>query len=585
VPGVYANILFLIENNNFGAFVAAAVPSTVLAIQTYVLQNSIENLFFIFSLPIVYLIAVEIFRYRPTVALIAVFLVGLNLHLIYILYTGFVGQVLGYGIFLALLSVMLYPILNCTQDKEFWEYIPLTSVLLFGLIATYSLFIPLLFFPVFGILVLAVIMKKNLKTILPSFKFFIMTAIIGIIIAFPLAINRFKEVLYFSQNITAGWPMPILSPDQIMGFVGNDVGWFPPVQNAASSIPMPLFARFLLSIIIVCILFLSLNKLFQSDRNLFYFGIIFLAVVFIGYIYYSALELTTPTFTGEGYKAYKLLTYGIPLIFLFFLAYFRNIDLFNPGNKRWYCIMVLILLIAGNLWSSAAMMDRVSQKSYLIKPNIIDLQKINNFQNVSSINVEESIYSDQMWIYYFLYMNKTLHLKYTTYYQKSPLIGEWTLKSSHMDILDLGNLDEKIPLNDDYYLVKNESSIYVDFKEGWYEPEYKNGAFRWSGNNKETPSLGITSSNLTILDLNLSYASLNPKNSFSVELDDKKITDCSDINFCEIKQLAITPGYHILKFEPKFPPTSSGSADPRTLGYVFIYINMTSTTSATGAAT
>lgn len=592
VSGVDANILVLIENNNFGAIVAAAVPSSTFSIQTYMLQNSIENLFFVFSLPIIYIIAIEIFRYRPTIALIVVFLVGLNYHLIYILYVGFIGQVLGCAIFYALLLVTLYPLLNCKQDKEFWDYIPLASVLLFGLVATYSPFIPLFFIPLFGFLVLTVIMKKNLKTNITSVKFLIITSIIGIIIAIQLAINRLKEVINFSQPITAGWYVPIVSPEQILGLVGNDVGWFPTAQNAANySTPLPFFVRFLLSIIVIYILFISLKKLFQSDRSLFYFGIVFLAVIFCGYVYFSALELASPTFTGNGYKAYKLLTYSIPLIILFFLAYFRDIDLVNIRGKNWQYVLVIVLLIAGNIWSSTAMMDMVYQKSYPIKSNIIDLQKINNIQNVSSINVEESRYSDQMWIYYFLFMNKTLHLKTTTYFQKSPLIGEWTLKSNHMDILNLGNLDKKIQINNDYYLVKNDSSIDIFFlKDGWYIPEYydpehyEKGAFRWSGNNNTSPSLGVKVANLTTLDLDLYYYSLQQNNSFSVELDDTKITDCIDKNVCEIKQLTLTPGSHVLKFEPKLPPTSPGSADPRTLSYAFIYVNMTSNMSTSSGA-
>lgn len=579
VPGVDAHILYLIENDNFGAFVAAAVPSAIFSVQTYMMQNTIENLFCIFSLPIIYIIAVEIFRYRPMIAIIASFIVGLNFNLIYILYTGFVGQVLGCGMFLALLSVTLYPILNCREDKEFWDYIPLAAIFLFGVIATYSVFIPLFFVPALGFLGLTVILKKSLKAILLSAKFLLITSVIGFVIAIPLAINKFNELVYFSHSIPAGWPMPVLTPERAVGLAGNDLNWLL-IQNAAwNTPPIPLILRIILSLSVIIIIFLSLRDLFRSERKLFYFALIFIGIISIGYLYYSIIGIIAPVYSGDSYKAYKLLTYGLPVILIIFFSYFRNIDIFNSKKKNWLCIVALTLFIAGVLWSGIAMMDMVSQKSYPIKPNIIDLQKINNMQNVSSINIEESGYSDQMWIYYFLFMNKTLYLKYSTYFQKSPLIGDWNLESTHNDILNPGNTSDKIPLNDDYYLVKNDSLQDVRFINGWYEPEYNpHGAFRWTGRDNETPTLGVYSSNLTSMDISLTYVPLIQNNSFSVELDNKNITDCTSSNYCEIKRLVITPGDHTLIFNPKIPPTSPGPADSRTLGYAFIFINITSNT-------
>lgn len=586
-PNVDAHLLYLIETNNFGAFIATAFPSALFSVQTYIVQNSIVNIFFIFTLPILYTIAVTIFRYRPTMAMGVSILIGLNIHLIYIIYTGFVGQVIGFGMFIALLLATLYPILNCKQSKDFWEYIPLASILLFGMIATYSPFIPIFFLPLFGYLILIALINKDFKAIIPILKFLIISTIIGMIFAIPLVINRFQEILYFSTSIPAGWPMPTLGPEQIMGIVGNDVGWFPIQNSAINSIPLPIMLRISLSCIIIALFILSLRKLYQTDRNVFYFGIFFLGMIFIGYSYYSVVEMMSPAYTGDSYKAYKLLTYGLPIIIIFLFVYFRDIDLFKPENvkKKWQSVLILILLITGCLWSSMAMMDMISQKSYPIKPNIIDLQKIDNIQNVTSINVEESNYKDQMWIYYFLFMNKTVHLKYRTYFAKSPLIGEWTLKSNYNNIINIDNGDEKIPLNDDYYLIKNESTLTADFDKGWFMEEFNgNGAFRWTGYNNETPTLAIHSSNFSTVNLNLSYVPLIQNNTFSVFLDNGFIKDCQDSRFCEIKQIRITRGDHIIEFIPQISPISPGAKDPRTLGYAFIYINLTATSSTSGVS-
>lgn len=585
VPGVDAHILYLIENNNFGAFIAAAVPSSFFAIQTYMLENIIENLFFIFSLPIIYLIAVEIFTYKSQVAFIATLLIGVNIHLIYILYTGFVGQVIGCSIFLALLLVTLYPLLSYEQNHNFHSFIPLASVLMFGMIMTYSPLILLFFVPILLYLIIVMSSKKSAEFIWNPLKFLIITTIISFAIAPTLFIDRLQELTYFAQSIAAGWPMPPITPEQIVGLVGNDVGWFP-IQNAVWSPPLiPVIFLLLVSFLVLFVFFLSLKKLSKDQRLLFFFAMAFLLIIFMVYIYYIIIDYISPTFTGEYYKAYKLLTYGIPMVIIIFLSYFKDLNLFKCKDKCRYCMIFLVVLVLGNIWSGAAMMDMVSQKSYPIKASVIDLQRLNEMQNISSLNIEERSYSDQMWIYYFLFMNHTIHLQYTTYFQKSPLTGEWTLKTRNEDILNLENLEEIIPLNDDYYLVKNGSSSFrVDFKEGWYETEsWGNSIFRWSSYKNQSPVVGIYSPSKKVsIDLDLTYKPLIADNSFAVYLNDKKITECTNEHFCELNRVIIYPGIHNLTFEPRFPPISPGPEDPRTLGYVFIYINMTSNTSTSG---
>jgi hypothetical protein len=222
--------------------------------------------------------------------------------------------------------------------------------------------------------------------------------------------------------------------------------------------------------------------------------------------------------------------------------------------------------------SAFSMISTNKDRLLFISEDINDLEKINNFENVTSINIQEPPYWNQMWIYYFLLDKQRVYLKYNSYYSASPQIGEWTLKENNSDILSLLNFTNSsniIPINRIYSLEKN-SSCDISLYKGWYDLESNQDAkWRWSGEKNETPSIEIDCNNEEqLINMKMNYYSLNPENNFSVLMDGNKISACSN-NYCEIYNINFSKGKHILSFDPKLPPQLSGHRDPRYLGYGF----------------
>ncbi len=154
----------------------------------------------------------------------------------------------------------------------------------------------------------------------------------------------------------------------------------------------------------------------------------------------------------------------MPLILISCLYWFRGTSFSSlaKGNKvQILSISLLLFLVIGNIWTSSFLVYAASQDSIIVEQEMIDLQKINSMTNVTSINIVDQRNWNQMWAYYFLFVNKTIYLKYRTYYLSSPQSGEWTLQNTYPDnVLNFTNSNDIIEINHVYYLMKNDSKLY-----------------------------------------------------------------------------------------------------------------------------
>jgi hypothetical protein len=564
-PNVTPGFLMLLENTYFPAFLSTALPSSFFGLDPYQIQNLVIYLFFIFILPIVFLIGIEIFGYNQKIALGVTFLVGASFHLLYIIYQGFLGQIIGIGFFLCLFLVTYYAILKFNKIQEFFPYLLLNIVFCFGLLTSYSILLPLFFIPSILFIISYFIQIRSKMFLFLSTIYLSLTLFFTFLISPFSFINRMNSLILFN-NAIAGWDMPILSPDWIFGLVGTNI----------SMHSIPILSTLVISLPIVVLVLLSLYHLYKKELQLFYISGSYLGFTIIFYSYLITQDFFSPTFTGESYKAYKLVTYFIPLILLIGLYFFKDLDLnITKMNlkKKIVIVSFLTLLIIGNLGSMASMISFSTNQSTMINENIIDIHKLNTDENITSINVIEKSYWDQMWIYYFLFENKTVFLKYRTYYADSPQNGEWTLlKESGEDIFYLQNFQElnnTIILNKEYYLEKK-PSLEFSFNNGWYDLESNNDKkWRWTGQSNITPSLELNLMADQSINMFLHYSSLNEANALTVLLDNETIKECNDNNYCFIENLNLTKGKHILVFSTKLPPELSGNGDPRYFSYSF----------------
>lgn len=564
------HFLYLIKTGaHFSAPFSGAIPSSIFSIEPYKIQNIVIYLFYMFNLPIVFLIGFEIFKYNKYVAMIITLLTGISYHLIYINYHGFMGQVIGTGMFLSLFLLMFYPILNCSRLSCFKFYVPLTVVFMFGLFISYSPLLPLFFVPLFIYLLIGFMSTKSVFPLLNALSFLSITIFITFMIL-PFAFIEIIKDLTLYKN-AFGWGMYPLTPDLVFGLVGNNMWWQP--------FPFVYVYRIVLSLPILLVSMVSLSHLFKKERHVFYISISYIIFYLFLYTFFIAKELIYTSSAGETYKAYKLATYYIPIIFLACLYYFKDFNISNPKKitkPQIFGALFIILLIAGNIVSAVTIIRTNYYTAVPIKDSIIDLQKIAELDNVSSINVVEPPFWNQMWIYYFLFMEKKLYLEYTSYYPASPLLGEWTLQSADTDgVINIVNDNQNvIEINKDYYLVQN--NLEAALGNGWYELESNRYAkWRWTGNNNDDPTLELyANKDNKAIDILLNYGSLDPNNEFSVFLDNTNIKDCKDKNSCTLNGIHIPTGKHRITFKPKLPPRQPGTGDPRTLGYAFSNIRI-----------
>jgi hypothetical protein len=235
---------------------------------------------------------------------------------------------------------------------------------------------------------------------------------------------------------------------------------------------------------------------------------------------------------------------------------------------------LLGLLLIGNAVSAYSMISTSKDQFVFVSKDIIELKKINNYENVTSINIQEPSVWTQMWIYYFFFDKHRLYLKYPSYYVATTLNGEWTLMDRNPDILSVSPSNNTLQINSKYYLEKN-SSCNISLYKGWYDLESSQETiWRWSGMKNETPSVIIDCGNVSQhINVSLDYKPLNPENHLSISLDGERLALCPDTH-CEISNVKISNGTHIFSFNATLPPQQPGNGDPRYLGYAFTNITL-----------
>lgn len=561
---------YALQKNYFSAYLSTAIPSSLFALETYQIQNLTLYLFFLFIIPLIFLISFEIFNYSKNMALFIALLVGLNFNLLYLVYEGFLGQIIGMGLFSCLVLTMFYPLITYEKFSGFLPYLPLNVVFFYGLCMSYEPLIPFIFIVLFIFLFIYTLKYPSKTKLLHSCSFILLTVFFTFIISPFTFIDRMHHMFLLSKT-SGGLDLPFLYPDGIFG-----INVFSLLSRST-----PEIITGALSVAAAIAVIFSFYRMYKEKYQVFCLACSCLALIFMVYSYYSIQEALSPSFSGDGYKAYKILTYFIPILIISALYYGKDLRLSRiireyDAKKIFFC-GVVFLLIAGNICSAGVMIFTATHQSKKIDEGIIDLDKIHSFSNVSSINIEENAHWTQMWIYYFLMGNQPIYLKYSTYWNATPLEGEWTLKTN-LDILHSTIRNDPVVINDCCYLEKN-VTLNATFGEGWYYPESNDTLrWRWTGAHDHSTSIILYLAEPRQIDLDLTYWSLDPGDELTVMIDTTTLQVCGERNHCRIPAINLTSGSHILTLKTKLPPKSAGNRDTRTLSYA--YSNITFSESA-----
>ena len=223
------------------------------------------------------------------------------------------------------------------------------------------------------------------------------------------------------------------------------------------------------------------------------------------------------------------------------------------------------------------MIFTATHQSKKIDEGIIDLKRSIPSAMYRLSTLKKMRHWTQMWMYYFLMGNKPIYLKYSTYWNATPLEGEWTLKTN-LDIIHSTIRNDPLVINDCCYLEKN-VTFNATFGEGWYYPESNDTLrWRWTGAHDQSSSIILYLAEPRQIDLDLTYWSLDPGDELAVMIDTTPLQVCSERNHCRISDINLTSGSHILTLKTKLPPQSAGNRDTRTLSYA--YSNITFSESA-----
>ena len=226
-----------------------------------------------------------------------------------------------------------------------------------------------------------------------------------------------------------------------------------------NNIVIPL--RIIISIFVISLIIISLKSLFNKNRILFNLSISFMLIVFSLDFYFILMDLYTyyPTAT---YRAYKIITYFIPIILLCCLYYFKDFQMptFTQRSRHQILgLIILVVLLLGNLFSFTIYLQKSYTGSGVLSKDTIDVEKLNNLTSIKSINIEEKNPWNQIWIYYFLFADKTVYFKNTAYYPNSTTLnGDWTLKTGIPSMNEINNTTKQdfFIINDKYYLIRSE---------------------------------------------------------------------------------------------------------------------------------
>ncbi|MFH1825128.1 MAG: hypothetical protein ABH873_07910 [Candidatus Firestonebacteria bacterium] len=430
--------LWLPQKTIFGSYLNTAFFSSVFKLEPFQVQNISVNMFFIFSVFLLYVVLRKNFKYDAFPSSVITLLYGLSSIMYCVVYNGFEAQIIA-------TSLMLFFVLINTitiRLKKFYEmlfFLPFLVMVNWGFSLTY----PHMFFITGCLIVFYSIVfslyERSFKTFLRWFSFYL----VSIVIVFLLSPFRFITVLeytLFTKNVLCGWFISWISIDTALGFV--------PGKFRLSS---PLVIMVVLTGILLIPVIHGLVNIFKKNKEIFIISIFFIVIIIFG-----TLVLATKSDPVEhgfgGYKQFKFITFFLPLLLASLLIIFKD-----KYNKIAFYTMVGLIFINSLCVSSNSIY--MFKHHLVVSEDMADLQKLEKDKNVNSVNIPGgNVWWDIMWEGYFL-MNKKVYFAQSTYYPEAPILkGEWNLnRGSPVRVTDKN--DTILPVNSTYYLTKKSDII------------------------------------------------------------------------------------------------------------------------------
>ena len=549
----YVDLNRLIERTVFGAFLSTSFIASLFSLEVYQLQSMIVNIFFSLGIPLVYIVAKDLFQYNYLSAYGITLLYALNPIVYYTIYNGFQSQIIAMSLSLCIFLLNTQLTFVYQKHSNFYTclpYLPCAVLFNWGVSLTYPHMLPLLYGPILTHLAWYSFQAKARNLFLHQTIFII----ISLLIMSVLSLNETKALIsyfFLMGGAEAGWYMPFIFPAQIFsGFIGDLQ-----VVDIAFSFP------------IIAVILTGFCRVYKSNKKLFILAGSFLLVICGEYIVLSFSNLVNSGRLG-GYKSYKLLSFFLPQIIIGCLIFFRNAQI----NKKFKTQAIgLLLIIVFETCHTFNLTVQVIKSQTFVVSGTAELHEIESNPSISSINIISQDVWQIMWSAYFL-ARKKLYFLSSSYYPASILNGEWNLlkvkdfKVEDPRLLKVVSRSSAL-ISKSIYAIEKAGIPVASFGEGWNDREK---GIIWSGKGSNSSSIVIYSPRKgLVVDVHAAYSPLNPKNKISIYLNGKKILDCHNNQYCDANQLFLSKGSNKLEFVAALPPSSPGYKDPRLLSYAF----------------
>lgn len=486
----------------------------------------------------------------------------------YVAFEGFFPQVVGTGLTLLLIWTNMRLLDPDTPRSDRPRLGLLLILFTCGLLLNYPHMLPFVWLLVGLYAVILAVLERSLSGLKVGAVVNVL-AIVATGLICPQRIGPFIAIFKVYAAAEAGWFIPWMSPDYVLGLM---------YKNPLMGVPSDWRVHLALSVAIGLVFVLAMYVAYRKGLRLLVASGLACVVVYAGCLALAMMGRQAGVMGG--YKSFKLVVFFLPLFGVTLLALlavlksgYRVVDL---GIR-----LILALAVLGGYAMADSIMLRPTRFAR-VDPEYEVLRGLERTRSVTSINVLTDVYWPTLWTAYFL-MHKKLYLAHQSYYATSDLIGEYDLEDTGRVSAEIIHLKSVVPpavttLNRRFSLVGPlKRRIRVELGVGWYlgEPGHV-----WSGKEgKRALVLLYSREDGVRVRLRMICYPLRDNDNLTVLLQGRPFSATTEIGTdgrreITVPELMLSKGTNELEIDSELEPTPPNATDPRPVSYSFTSIEI-----------
>ncbi|MFQ5672437.1 MAG: hypothetical protein ACE5G9_05030 [Nitrospinales bacterium] len=555
--GQQDTIRYHLKLSYFGPNLAAAFASSLLSLETYRIESLMTHVFFLLGVFVFYAVARESLRYNRLAALGLTALYGFNPLMWYIVYQGYLAQVVATTVSLGIFLVHFKVVEHCKSPGDYFPYFPFVVLLNWGLLISYPQVFPL----VYGIVALYFVFSRiddgSGENFSSRINFLIKTFFLSLILSPQRAAGILLSV-FVVTTADFGWFFPLVSPADFLGIRNLVAPGGGIVLHAATG---TYGAEFFLGLALFCVLIVcGFFQAYKSERRIFLLAGAAQLFIFSAYLFLAYRDGADAGLGG--YRSFKLLTFFLPMVLLSGMIIFRQ-----TRRRNIPLVLAGAALLACNLAAAYHLAGYTARHHLSVTPDLASLKQIENDPAVKSINLPGSMWWEILWQTNFL-LRKQLYFATSTYQgrERSALRGEWDLLARRPEPVHLNGFKKPrvINVNSTYRLKEawTPRRFGVQFGKGW--------APRRDGHIRMESALAAvvlySPDDRVAVDLRARFESTVPGRRVFIGLPGTHFRECAVALVCRAREILLGRGRNVIRFQAGEPPYGFAPEAPSSPG-------------------